>query len=184
MDQEEGINNPTQSAGLLTRTVAFAFDYIFIFLYLVLLISIGLIVNLVFPDLTSVLFANPLSAQLTGFVILTLPVTLYFALFEASDWQATWGKRHRGLKVTGLDGKRLTRLRALARNVLKFIPWELAHACIWQISFAGEEPSPLISIGFILVWVLVGANVVSLWISPRQQTLYDRLAGTCVVKCN
>ena len=188
MERGEVINKlePQQTtyAGLWTRTLAFAFDYGLIFLYLVTLTVVGLIVNLVFPDIRSTLFADPLSAELTGIIVLTLPVTLYFALFESSAWQATWGKRHRGLKVTRSNGERLTRPRALARNILKFVPWELAHACIWQISFVGGESSPLISIGFVLVWVLVGANIVSLWISPRRQTLYDRLAGTCVVQAS
>jgi uncharacterized RDD family membrane protein YckC len=44
---------------------------------------------------------------------------LYFAAFEASRRQATPGKILMGLKVVGPDGKRLTPLRALARQCLK-----------------------------------------------------------------
>jgi len=33
----------------------------------------------------------------------------------------------------------------------------------------------------VLVWLLVGANVVSLVMSKTHQTLYDRVAGTYVV---
>ena len=40
----------------------------------------------------------------------------------------------------------------------------------------------LVTAGFVLVWALVGANVVLLWISPTRQTLYDRFAGTYVVR--
>ena len=69
----------------------------------------------------------------------------------------------------------------LARTALKFVPWELAHACIWQITFAAGQPSPLISAGFALVWVLVGANLVSLLVSRKHQTLYDWLSDTVVV---
>ena len=39
----------------------------------------------------------------------------------------------------------------------------------------------MVSLGFILVWLLVGANVVSLAMSASRQTLYDRLAGTYVI---
>jgi uncharacterized RDD family membrane protein YckC len=49
------------------------------------------------------------------------------------------------------------------------------------VSFAPQDASPLITVGFILVWVLVGANVLSLWLSTSHQTLYDQLAGTFVV---
>jgi uncharacterized RDD family membrane protein YckC len=114
-------------------------------------------------------------------LLITLPVTLYFALGESSTWQATWGKRRQRLTVIGLTGARLSRTQALVRTVLKFIPWELAHTCIWQIRFAPSDSSPLITAGFVLVWILVGANLVSLLRSRSHQTLYDRLAGTYVV---
>jgi len=165
-------------AGLGVRGVAFAFDYIIIAGYLIFAVLIGGAVNTFFPEA----FANPRSGQIAGFLIVTLPVSLYFILFESSAWQATWGKRRKGLQVTRTDGVRLTILRAGSRTLLKFIPWELAHICIWQISFTGQEPSSIITVGFVLVWILVGANIVSLWISPTHQTLYDWLAGTYVVR--
>ena len=169
-------------AGLRVRVTAFAFDYIIIAGYLILIVAFGLLVNLFLPPFAHKLFGNPLSGEITGFLIITLPVSLYFILCESSAWQATWGKHRKGIQVTSTDGKRLTFLRACSRTLLKFIPWELAHACIWQISFAKQAPSPLITAGFVLVWILVGANFVSLWISSTHQTLYDYLAGTYVVK--
>jgi hypothetical protein len=50
-----------------------------------------------------------------------------------------------------------------------------------SISFAQQEPSQIITVGFVLVWILVGANIVSLWISPTNQTLYDWLTSTYVL---
>lgn len=168
-------------ARLGVRVTAFALDYIIIAGYLIFVVAIGIVVNTFFPTVSHRLFSNPLSGQITGFLIITLPVSLYFILFESSAWQATWGKRRKGLQVTRTDGSRLTILRASSRTLLKFIPWELAHTCVWQISFARQAPSPMITVGFVLVWILVGANIVSLWISPTNQTLYDWLAGTYVV---
>src|SRR5688572_27742710 len=177
------MTNMTQSyAGLKVRVLAFALDYIAIALYLVLITGLSLAIGAAFPGLTQTLFGNPLSGQLSGFFAITLPVSLYFALLEASAWQASWGKRRLGLQVTGADGERLGRAHSLGRTALKFIPWELSHACIWQVSFSRQEPSALVTAGFVLVWVLVGANVASLLASKRRQTLYDRLAGTYVVK--
>ena len=160
------------------RIRAFAFDYIIIAGYLIFTVALGGVVNTFFPEV----FSNPLSGQIAGFLVVTLPVSLYFILFEASVWQATWGKHRQRLQVIRTDSVRLTILHAGSRTLLKFIPWELAHLCIWQISFAGEESSPIITIGFMLVWILVGVNIVSLWISPTHQTVYDWLAGTYVVK--
>jgi uncharacterized RDD family membrane protein YckC len=174
---------PSQ-AGLGVRVAAFAFDYIIIVGYLFTLVAVGILTNIFFPVIAHQLFGNPLSGQLTGFLLITLPVSLYFMVCESSPLQATWGKLRKGLRVTRTDGTRLTILRSGSRTLLKFIPWELAHTCIWQISFSQQAPAPWINLGFVLVWILVGANFISLWISPTHQSLYDYLAGTYVVKGN
>ncbi|MEZ4673126.1 MAG: RDD family protein [Caldilineaceae bacterium] len=168
-------------AGLRVRVVAFAVDYIAIALYLLLVVIGGIAVRTGFPALSQMVFGSPVAGQTAGFLLITLPVTLYFALLESSPWQATLGKRRQHLKVVDMTGDPLTRSRAFARTLLKFVPWELAHTCIWQIRFAPPAPSPLITAGFALVWILVGANLVSLLRSRSHQTLYDRLAGTYVV---
>ena len=176
------MNKQTQVfAGFWARVSAFAFDYLPIALYLSLMVALGFTVNTVFPDISGRLFATPLSSQVTGFLTITLPVTLYFALSESSSWMATWGKRRKGLKVVQAHGRGLSRLRAFGRTALKFVPWELAHTCIWQVRFATQEPSPLITLGFGLVWLLVGANAVTLIVSKSNQAIYDQLVGTYVV---
>jgi uncharacterized RDD family membrane protein YckC len=164
------------------RTLAFALDYLIIVAYLALLGLASLMVKLVPPELLPALFANQLSAHITGFLLVTLPVMLYFALLEASSWQATWGKRTLNLRVTRTDGTRLTAGQALGRTALNFIPWELAHTLIWQIRFAPATLSLVITGGFILVWVLVGANIGSLALTKTHQSLADRLAGTYVIR--
>lgn len=171
-----------RSAGLWPRLQAFGVDYLVIAAYLVALVGAALAAQRLAPGSTTGLFGNPGSGELTGFLLLTLPVTLYFALMESSARQATWGKQKLSLRVMGRDGQRLSRGRSLARTALKFVPWELAHACIWQVTWAGPRPSPWIAAGFTLVWVLVGANGVSLLASRKRQTLYDWLSGTVVTR--
>ncbi|WP_374688865.1 RDD family protein [Promineifilum sp.] len=172
-------------AGLRPRLLAFALDYLVMAAYLIVLTVASIVLARIAPALVARLFDDRVSSQLTVILTLTLPITLYFALFEASSWQATPGKRRLKLVVTDSRGQRLSLARSFARSVLKFIPWELAHTCIWQVRFA-TDPSQSwpYNAGFILVWVLVGANVVSLWLSASRQTLYDRLAGTLVSKRN
>src|SRR5664279_5491539 len=101
------------SAGMGERILAFGFDYIIIAGYLIFIVAVGLVVNSLFHTVTSLLFGNPLSGQTTGFLLITLPVSLYYILFEASAWQATWGKQRKGLKVTRTDGSRLTLPRSI-----------------------------------------------------------------------
>ena len=171
----------TSYASLGGRTTAFILDYILIAGYLLLVVGAGQMVIFFSPSYLGAAFGSPLSAQFFGFLTVTLPVSLYYIFCESSAGQGTWGKRKMGLYVTDTEGARLTLLRACGRTFLKFVPWELAHTCIWQINFTPEEPSPFITGGFVLVWLLVGLNLVWFWKSQKHQTLYDRLAGTCVV---
>jgi len=168
-------------AGMWVRVLAFAIDYLPIAAYLVVLVAGGAWLGRSSQPLARVLFGGPVAAEATGFLLITMPVTLYFALFEASSRQATLGKARMGLMVTGLSGLRLSPLRSVGRTVLKFIPWELAHACIWQVSFARDKSSAIYAVGFAIVWLIIGTNVVSLLVSPTRQTLYDRVVGAVVV---
>ena len=56
---------------------------------------------------------------------------LYFALMESSTWQATFGKRLIGIKVTDAQGRRIGLVRALARFFAASLSWltmNLGHA--------------------------------------------------------
>jgi len=176
------LNEERVPAGFWVRILAFAWDYLPIAAYLGLLVGAGVIADRMWQPLANVLFGTPLSGEASGFLLITLPVGLYFALSEASQRQATWGKRRMCLRVTDRAGRRLSHARSLGRTALKFVPWELAHACIWQVSFAADRSSPVYVTGFSLVWLLVAANVVSMLGDPRRRTLYDRIAGTLVVR--
>ncbi len=168
------------------RTLAFLLDYILITVYISVLVVVSILLG--YGPLKMFflkLFADPNSSEITAFLLLVLPILLYFALFECFPWQATWGKRKMGLLVTTTHGKRLSLARSLLRSLLKFVPWELTHACLWRIPgwpLAPKVFPPLIVIGLVLVWVIVGVYVLSLFISKTHQTLYDLLARTCVVK--
>lgn len=177
------INPNAQSyADFWPRVLAFVLDYLVISAYLVITVAAGASIQASMPAVREALFSNPITGEISGFFIITLPVTLYFAIFEASSQQATWGKRRLNLKVVGPDQGRLSFKRSLARSLLKFAPWELAHAMIWQISFAENPDAPIYTAGLVLVWVLVGANIASMILSPTRQTIYDRLAGTRVMR--
>lgn len=169
-------------AGFRPRLLAFALDYLVMLVYIGALTIGGVALARAAPTLVGRLFGDRISSQLTVFLGLTLPITLYFALFESSSWQATPGKRRLGLVVTDGRGRRLSFGRSFARSALKLVPWELAHTCIWQVRFATDpSQASLYTAGFIVVWVLIAANIVSLWMSAERQTLYDRLAGTVVL---
>lgn len=133
------------AAGLLRRCAAFALDYVLIAAYLVVVFAAGALLRLAAPAAAAApLFGDPLIAELTGFLTLTLPVSLYFVLTESSSAGATWGKRRMRLRVVTDGGERLGLGRSALRTALKFVPWELSHALIWRFAFAsGDAPGYL-----------------------------------------
>ncbi|GHO41914.1 RDD family protein [Ktedonospora formicarum] len=173
-------------ASIWRRLVAFLLDYLIISVYLIFLVIVGVGLGLgPLKTIFQVMFANPNVSEASAFLLLVLPVLLYFVLCEQSPWQATWGKRKLGLRVTDASGARLRFPRSLVRSLLKLAPWELTHACLWRIPgwpTAPSTPSPIITVGLVLVWVLVGAYLISMFVGKKHQTLYDWIARTYVVQ--
>ena len=168
-------------AGFWRRLGAFALDYVIILLYLAAITLVLMLVNS-FSGINEWLFAERVRAQTSAFLLVTLPVTLYFAFSESSARQASWGKRRIGLRVTDKNGNRISIRRSFARTLLKFIPWELSHTLIWEINFQTRINPNLINIGFVIVYGLTGLNLAGLFLSKTRQTLYDFIAGTRVEK--
>jgi len=172
-------------AGFRKRILAFLIDYVIMAVYIIVLTVVFLILR--FGPLQIVqktLFATPLRGQVSVFIMLTLPVILYFALLESSSRQQTFGKGKIGLKVVSINGSRLSCGKSLIRSSVKFIPWELAHTCLWRIEgwpLNPQDPSPIVLAGLILVWVLVGIYFISMFLSKKNRTLYDLIAGTYVI---
>lgn len=168
-------------AGFWSRAAAFALDYIVILFYLAALTLIGLVLNLSFGIIQSA-FAERVRAQVIAFLLVTLPVTLYFAFGESSLRKATWGKSKLRLQVTDGQGNRISLWRALARTGLKFVPWELSHTLIWTITFSNAGVPEWVNYGFAIVYGLIGLNLASLVLTKRHQALYDLLSKTCVIR--
>lgn len=88
----------------------------------------------------------------TAIVITTIMTWLYFALCESSAWQATVGKLALGIRVTDLQGNRISIPRALGRYPAKLLSYLI------------------LCIGFLMV----------AW-TRRKQGLHDIIAGTLVL---
>ena len=85
-------------------------------------------------------------------VIWSLTVYGYFALMESSPWQATFGKRIVGLRVTDLSGRRITLLRSLVRAFSRTL-------------------SAIFGLGFLMALF-----------TAKRQTLHDKVASTLVLE--
>jgi uncharacterized RDD family membrane protein YckC len=108
-------------AGFWLRAIAYLLDSVIVSVALALAGSVKPTAFIVFPDANAASrFALP---QLTPLAIaLVIPIVwLYYAVFEASPWQATPGKRALRLYVTDINGRPLTFARATIRHFAKII---------------------------------------------------------------
>lgn len=124
---------------------------------------------------------NPWIAQAIGFVSMTVPVVLYFAVLESSGYKATLGKKALGLAVIGDAGDLTSLGRSLVRSSIKFLPWEFGHIVANQAAFSGDAGVSLWVYGPMTVaFVLPLWWIVSIFSTGRAP--YDRASSTHVVR--
>jgi uncharacterized RDD family membrane protein YckC len=125
--------------------------------------------------------AGRIAAQVVAVAVLTVPVTLWFARWEAAPRGATPGKRLLGLRVATLDGRGLSPRRSLLRSPVRVaVPWELAHTGVWNsLAWPGPE-APVNAALFAAANGVLVANLAMLFAGARRP-LYDRIAGTVVL---
>jgi len=124
-------------------------------------------------------FGSPRVADAFAFVTLVAPATLTFAWQESSTRQATFAKRHMGLRVVDRAGRRLSLPRSLTRSVVKFLPWQLAHTAVFAL-IADPESMGMVALSITAQVVVVG-SVLVMTLDPQHRALHDWVAGTRVV---
>lgn len=92
-----------------------------LFLFLVACIPMGLVLGVVGAtaagaDSAGLMLVGQLVAQVLGLLL----TAAYFILLDSSTKQGTWGKQIVGIKVTDLEGRRITSGRAAARFFSKY----------------------------------------------------------------
>ncbi|WP_244520377.1 RDD family protein [Fictibacillus solisalsi] len=159
------------------RIKAFLWDYVFILAYLLVVFGFSFFAQ---PLLLPLFRESPFSAEMTGFFLITLPVSLYFAINEGVYLHATWGKRKMGILVRDKRGLPVGLGRSLFRTALKFAPWELAHFTIWHMILPSTYSEEFISFLLITDYGLISIYLISPFYNKKKRTLYDCLAGTAV----
>jgi len=143
-------------AGFWRRFLASLIDGILLnFAYSFVLMALGFLIETFHePDETP---ERRLSALVVGLSVLlgmfVLLNWLYVAVFEASSWQATLGKRALGMVVTDLTGSRITFGRASGRFFARYVSGLL----LW--------------LGYLIQPF-----------TEKRQALHDMIAGTLVLR--
>lgn len=122
---------------------------------------------------------GPFGYNLVALVLVVLPVTVAFTLWEAGRYEATPGKQKVGLRVrTDPGGERLSWQRSVARNLLKFgLPWALAQSAILALFTA---PAADAAVGVIFA-IGVPISYIASLVIWGDRTVYDWLLGTTVI---
>ncbi len=161
------------------RIYAFLLDYLIIVIYGIVVVGS---ISLIFQSYMTPLFSSsPITAELTGFLIMTFPVSLYFILCECSKWQGTWGKRKMGIRVVDSNGQRIGIGQSVFRTSIKFLPWEAAHFGIWRLMLPTDFSEILIFTILITVNLIILIYLLTPLINKTRKNIYDWFAGTLVI---
>ena len=141
MQAAEQSSTALDYAGFWLRVIAGLIDLLIVFL-----VSIMIIMPLKqhMGELEFYLFSG-------GFELLS--TWIYFAVFESSGKQASFGKQAVGLRVVSVEGDRITFLRATGRYFSK-----------------------------ILSGVILGIGFLMAAFTPKRQALHDLIANTAVIR--
>ncbi|RAP75713.1 RDD family protein [Paenibacillus montanisoli] len=160
------------------RLFALFIDYLVISGYGVCLVFLSFLLR---PVLTPLMSGSPIVAELTGFMLITLPVMAYFVLSEASLSMGTIGKRKLNLQVVNSSGHRIDLFTSILRSIIKFIPWETAHFAIWRLRLPSAVPQNAL----MAILILVNAAIVIYLVFPlankKRKAIHDWVAGTNVI---
>jgi len=172
LEKQPEYETQVEYGGFWIRFAAYLIDYIIVGIPLSILTVIIFFVFFGASGFIDVILADPTYGEyeltdaeifaLLGSYLGALGVTLilniivyvsYFAGLHSSKWQATLGKKMLGLKVTDLDGNRISFWRALGRYL--------------AMSFLS---------GILLIGYIVAA------FTEKKQSLHDLICSTVVVK--
>ncbi|MEX2344756.1 MAG: RDD family protein [Balneolaceae bacterium] len=164
----------------LKRTVAFFIDYFIFMIWLAALFFLSTVLNRVVP-FHSLMESSYGFRHSISFLTTTLPLITYFILMERSRKQASVGKVVLGFRVAHTDGGRAPLKCLVIRNVIKFLPWEMAHTIIHlnPALFTSENNMIWLLIIPQGIMLLYAAMIV---IRKDNRSIYEILSRTCVVK--
>ncbi|USQ76390.1 RDD family protein [Ornithinimicrobium cryptoxanthini] len=154
-------------------------DWAVVCLWLAVLTLVGLVVRAVIdlpPMAATPSSGDLLRSDLLITVATVLPYVAYLALTETSARHATLGKRWAGLVVTTADGGAPSTGAVWLRNVVKALPWQLAHLGVSRAILEVQTPWAMsLTLGSL---ILLAACAVPSLLGGRG--IHDRLAGTRV----
>lgn len=91
------------------------------------------------PHLMMAAYEQFYATMATAIIITTALGWLYFAVCESSPWQATLGKLALGIRVTNLQGQRISFLRALGRYPAKGLAFAIMFIGVLMVAWTRRK---------------------------------------------
>jgi uncharacterized RDD family membrane protein YckC len=173
--RDKPLSNP-DNAKLKKRFLALILDYLVFVCYGVILFCISMFIYFVILD--GIPNFNELEMNLVS-LSLIVPIVLYSIIMESCKQHATLGKRIMKIKVASITSDHVRFWQITIRNIIKFLPWQLAHMAIFHAFTLQWKPTPLWTV------VLITTDVLPfLWIGflfrKDHRGLHDLIAKTVV----
>lgn len=125
------------------------------------------------PSEPGQLGASQIAMVIAIYVVGPTLSALYYVLQESSEAQATLGKRLLGIKVTDVDGRRLSRKHALGRWVSHLLCYVTVYIGYLVVAFTDRKQG--------LHDMAAGTLVVDQWAYTDRPDLQKRELGGCLV---
>ncbi len=166
---------------VLRRLAAYWIDCLLSFLGVILLNLVLLPVN---PLLKLIQTGAPVSGwqyHLWVLAVASLPIWIYFIVAQSRAGQATPGMRLLKLRLTRLDGSRLSPGEALMRTAILMVPFEINHVFVAYIYPSLPPGQPALAwLLFAFICLICIAYISLCFITPRGQSLHDLAARTLI----
>jgi uncharacterized RDD family membrane protein YckC len=163
---------------ILKRIAAYFIDYMVILTYAAILFGVTFL-SYRLRDLPMEP-VSPLKGNLISFFTLTVPVFLYFYLFESGKFKGSLGKKLLNIQIHNNSKKNV-----FCRVFFKIIPWEIAHVGIhWSVYYSNQgQEIPLWNwILNILPQIIVLGYFISIILTKGRSSIYDKVARTFIQK--
>lgn len=154
-------------------------DYLVIVAYIVCLVGISMLFYMIFYKGELPIF-NELQSNIISFVTLLLPVFLYFVITESTSKHATLGKRKAGIYVASIKGS-ITLWQIILRNMIKLLPWQMAHMAIFNVFANNSEPTLLFYFYSIFIYLLPIVNIAFMVCRKDRKALHDLISNTVIL---
>ena len=144
-------------------------DYICILIYLLILFGITMGIN--YGLLKGIPEFNEWQSQLTAIVTSVIPIVLIFSFLDYT--KGSVGKQKAGLELYYINK---TFGASLVRNIIKFLPWQIAHIGIIRGIYTNFDTLSIIFTicSMVLAFVLLAMGLVR----RDKRHLGDLIAGT------